>query len=158
MIPSADVGIVVLTNAAPIGLPETLTAEFADLVQFGAVREDWRTLYKEAFDAMDEPVGTLVGQSPPPNPAPPAPPTTYAGSYSNDYWGPATVTEQNGALVLALGPRGQTFPLKHWEANTFTFELSNENAPPGTISKATFDGNALTLEYYDTDGLGRFIR
>src|SRR5690606_9869255 len=41
VIPSADVGIVALTNATPSGIPETLTAEFADLVQFGAVREDW---------------------------------------------------------------------------------------------------------------------
>jgi hypothetical protein len=31
----------------------------------------------------------------------------------------------------------------------FTFELVTENAPPGTISKATFDGPRLTLEYYE---------
>jgi CubicO group peptidase (beta-lactamase class C family) len=44
IIPSADVAIVALTNATPSGIPETLTAECADLVQFGEVREDWRGL------------------------------------------------------------------------------------------------------------------
>ena len=41
MIPSADVAIVALTNATPTGAAEALTAEFADLVQFGEIREDW---------------------------------------------------------------------------------------------------------------------
>ena len=39
-VPSADVAIVTLTNAAPIGVPDTLNAEFVDLVQFGEIRED----------------------------------------------------------------------------------------------------------------------
>jgi hypothetical protein len=40
----------------------------------------------------------------------------------------------------------------------FTFSFVAENAPPGTISKATFDGGKLTLEYYDQDGMGVFVR
>ena len=50
ILPSADVAIVALTNATPIGVPETLTAEFADLVQFGEVREDWYKLYTDIFE------------------------------------------------------------------------------------------------------------
>jgi CubicO group peptidase (beta-lactamase class C family) len=44
IIPSPDVGIVALTNANPSGLSEALTAQFADLVQFGQVRQDWYRL------------------------------------------------------------------------------------------------------------------
>ena len=55
LLPSADVGIVVLTNGTPSGAPETLTAEFADLVQYGEVREDWWTPYSSAFQQMKEP-------------------------------------------------------------------------------------------------------
>ena len=33
-----------------------------------------------------------------------------------------------------------------------------ENATPGTISKATFTGNRVTLEYYDHDLVGTFVR
>jgi hypothetical protein len=40
----------------------------------------------------------------------------------------------------------------------FTFSFVTENAPPGTISKATFDGDSLTLEYFDQDGKGTFTR
>lgn len=49
VLPSEDLAIIALTNAGPIGVPETLTAEFMDLVQYGQVREDWAALYKKAF-------------------------------------------------------------------------------------------------------------
>jgi CubicO group peptidase (beta-lactamase class C family) len=158
IIPSADVAIVALTNATPSGIPETLTAEFADLVQFGAVREDWRKLYGDAFAAMGAPVGSLVGKTPPASPAPPAPLQSYVGTYTNDYWGQAKVTEQDGKLGLTLGPKGDVWPLTHWDGNTFTFSFVAENSPPGSISKATFFRDTLTLEYYDTDRKGTFRR
>jgi CubicO group peptidase (beta-lactamase class C family) len=158
MIPSADVAIVALSNATPTGLVETLTAEFADLVQFGEVREDWRSLYAGAFQQMDEPVGSLVGQTPPPNPAPAPPLPSLAGTYTNPYWGDAVVTEAGDTLGLAVGPDSEVWPLKHWDGNIFTFELVTENAPPGTVSKATFDGDRLTLEYYDDETMGTFTR
>jgi len=157
MLPSADVAIVVLTNATPSGVPETLTAQFADLVQFGKIREDWYPLYAEAFQEMEQPVGSLVGKKPPANPTPPAPLASYVGQYANGFWGPARVTEQDGGLQLALGPT-LVVPLKHWDGEGFTFSFVTENAPPGTISKATFNGDWLTLEYYDQDGKGTFTR
>ncbi|WP_006241445.1 serine hydrolase [Mycolicibacterium tusciae] len=157
ILPSADVAIVALTNATPSGVPEALTAQFADLVQFGEVREDWYGLYNKVFVEMEKPVGTLVGQHPPADPKPPAPLSTYVGTYNNDYWGTARVTEKDGKLVLALGPE-LTVPLDHWDGNVFTFEFVTENAPPGTISKATFDGNKLVLEYYDESGKGTFTK
>ncbi len=70
ILPSADVAIVALTNATVSGVPESLTAEFADLVQFGEVREDWYKLYGDIFKPMEQPTGSLVGQKPPANPAP----------------------------------------------------------------------------------------
>ena len=158
MIPSADVAIVVLTNSAPAGVPETLTAEFSDLVQFGQVRQDWRTLYAGAFAGMDRPFGELAGKQPPPDATPPRPLQSYAGSYANDYWGPAKVTVTDGALTLSLGPRPQTYPLTHWDGEVFTFSPLSENAPPGSVSKATFAGDRLTLEYFDQDKMGSFSR
>ncbi len=161
VMPSEDVAIVALTNAAPIGVPETLTAQFMDLVQYGQIREDWVDLYKQAFSWMTHPQGSLVGKQPPANPAPARPLSDYAGVYANDYWGPATVTERDGALQLAMGPKGQTFALTHWDGDTFTFPVMDENAAPGTISKATFSGSpapTLNLEYFDADKLGTFTR
>jgi CubicO group peptidase (beta-lactamase class C family) len=148
ILPSADVAIIALTNATPSGVPEALTAQFADLVQFGEVREDWYALYNELLTPMEKPVGSLVGERPPANPAPAAPLSSYVGIYNNDYYGPARATEKDGKLQLALG-RTLNTPLTHWDGNVFTFSLVTENAPPGTISKATFDGDKLNLEYYD---------
>jgi CubicO group peptidase (beta-lactamase class C family) len=157
ILPSADVAIVALTNATPSGVPETLTAEFADLVQFGEVREDWYKLYDQAFVAMEQPTGSLVGQQPPADPAPAAPLANYVGDYANPFWGTAHVTEQNGELQVALGPK-LVFPLKHWDGNVFSVSFVTENSPPGSASKASFDGNKLTLEYYDENGRGTFTR
>ncbi|OSC28498.1 serine hydrolase [Mycobacterium vulneris] len=158
VLPSEDLGIIALTNAAPYGIPETLTAEFMDLVQYGQIREDWGPLYKKAIGWLNNPVGSLIGKQPPANPAPARPLGDYAGSYAGDYWGPAVVTEHDGALQLAMGPKNRTATLTHWDGDTFTFTLADENAPPGTISKAVFAGNTLNLEYYDSNKLGTFTR
>lgn len=158
VMPSEDVAIIALTNAAPFGVPETLTAEFMDLVQYGEIREDWAALYKQAIGWMNNPEGSLVGKQPPPIPAPARPLRDYAGVYGNDYWGRATVTESDGALQLSLGPKNRTFALTHWDGDTFTFPVTGENAPPGTLSKATFNGATLNVEYFDSDKLGAFTR
>jgi CubicO group peptidase (beta-lactamase class C family) len=158
VMPSEDLGIIALTNAAPFGVPETLTAQFMDLVQYGQVREDWAAPYTRAIAPINNPEGSLVGKRPPDNPVPARPLSDYVGTYANDYWGPAIVTERDGALQLELGPKNQKFTLAHWDGDTFTFSLTNENAPPGTISEATFAGNTLNLEYYDANKLGTFTR
>src|SRR5690606_14235557 len=134
-----------------------LTAEFADLVQFGEVREDWYRLYTEAIGELKEPEGSLVGKQAPADPAPAAPPASYVGTYHNDYWGPATITEVDGGLQLSLGTKLNA-RLSHWDGNTFTYTWVSENFPPGSVGKATFDGDTLTLEDYDAFGKGAFVR
>ena len=161
VMPSEDVAIIALTNAGPYGIPETLTAQFMDLVQYGQIREDWAALYKKAIAPINNPAGSLVGKQPPANAAPPRPLSDYVGVYASDYWGPAVVTERDGALQLAMGPKNQTFTLTQWDGDTFSFPVLSENAPPGTISKATFagfPGAMLNLEYYDANKLGTFTR
>ncbi|QCB52288.1 hypothetical protein E5720_14630 [Rhodococcus sp. PAMC28707] len=90
-------------------------------------------------------MGELVGKTPPTDPGPAQPLTAYAGVYRNSFWGPATVTEDNGTLT----------PL---DGDTFAFDVRSENAPDGTVSQATFNGNTVTLEYFDGNGLGRFTK
>ena len=158
IVPEADVAIVVLTNAAPVGVAETLTAEFTDLVEFGEVRSDWRTLYADAFAGLSRPLGELAGKQPPADPAPAQPLSRYVGSYRNDYWGTATVVEKDGALNLTLGPRGQSFALQHWDGETFATSFVSENFPPRGISKVSFAGTAMTVEFLDEEKMGTFLR
>jgi CubicO group peptidase (beta-lactamase class C family) len=157
ILPSADVAIIALTNGTASGVPEALNAQFADLVQFGEVREDWWPMYQGLLAPVEKPAGSLVGQQPPANPAPAAPLSSYVGTYNNDYWGPARVSEKDGSLQLELGTK-LTVPLNHWDGNVFSYQWVSENSPPGSIAKATFDGNKLTLEYYDENGKGIFTR
>lgn len=151
--PSADVAIIMLTNAAPIGVADAVGMRFMDLVQYGEERQPWDTLYGDAYAGLSEPTGSLVGRPAPTDPAPAQPDPAYVGTYENPYWGPATISAQNGVLTIALGPNGQTrYPLTHRDGDTFTFAPRSENAEPGSISAVTFAGPAMTVEYLTSDG------
>lgn len=157
-VPSLNLAIVTLTNGYPIGVPETLNAQFFDLVQYGAIRRDWGRIYGDALAPLLAPEGRLVGQTPPANPLPARALSAYTGTYQNDYYGPLQVADQGGTLVMTLGATPLTLPLSHWDGDVFTFTLNNENATPGTISQAAFSSDRVWLEYYDHEGLGMFVR
>lgn len=164
MIPSADVGIVVLTNGAQVGAAETISSEFADLVQFGHTTRDWWPFINKAIAPTLGPEGDLVGTDRPAAPAAPSPLTTYQGTYHNRYYGDAVVRVEGGALVLALGPTGKyTAKLSPWNNNTFAFVPTGENAPTGSKSSATFtitagQGSSVKLGIFDANGLGTWTR
>lgn len=158
LIPSLDVGIVTLTNAEPIGVPETLNAEFADLVQFGRLTQDWKALYADAFQKLLKPTGSLVGAPRPAHPVAPRPLSEYAGRYRNDYYGKAMVEAVRGQLVLTLGPAQLQLPLRHWDGDVFVFAPPGESSPRGSISKAVFGQDTLTIEYLDQEYPATFVR
>jgi len=110
LIPSARVGIVILTNAPPVGVAETLGMEFADLVQFGKVTRDWFTAYAGLLARSNAPFGTRVGKQLPANPAPALDLAVYAGTYTNDYFGDAVIVRQRDGLMLKIGPMQQNSP------------------------------------------------
>jgi CubicO group peptidase (beta-lactamase class C family) len=158
VVPATNVGIVALTNASPIGVPEILGQQFFDLLQFGAIQRPWAQIIMPAFEAMSAPEGSLIGAAQPKPARPPQPLSAYAGRYDNAYHGPLQVVLQSGGLALVLGAAPLRLPLAHWDGDVFTFTLFNENAAPGTLSKASFIGNRVTLEYYDHEQLGTFVR
>ncbi len=164
-VPNLDIGIVVLTNAAANGVAEALTNEFVDMAEFGSVQQDWYSGFHQVLEAtLTDPVGSLVGRTPPASPSPAAANPAYVGTYENDFYGPATVTDPGGALTLTLGPDHTKFPLTHWDGQTFTMVPIGENAPDGSISKVTFEqtgtapASAVTIEHLDLDGMGTFHR
>lgn len=158
VVPSTGCAIVALTNGYPLGVPETLTAQFFDIVQFGSIQRDWFAAYSKAFADLNKPAGSLVGVTPPAAPLPARALSTYTGTYNNDYYGPIQISAANGALLLTIGATPLRLPLSHWDGDTFTFTLVDENAAPGTISKVAFLSNQVTLEYYNAEGLGTFTR
>lgn len=158
MLPGADIGIIVLSNAAANGVAEGIANRFMDIAQFGEERRDWLDFFISVFARiMNEPVGELDGQDPPADAAPAADLASYAGEYANDYFGPARVEVQGDELVLSLGPTGR-WPLEHWSGDVFVFRPRGENSNTQAVSQATFDGATLVLEYFDKHGLGTFTR
>ncbi len=158
MLPGADIGIIVLSNAAANGVAEAIASRFMDVAQFGQERRDWLDLYTSVFDdMMNEPVGEFDGQEPPADPAPSADLAEYTGEYANDYYGAARVELEGGSLVLRLGPTGE-WPLEHWSGDVFVFRPTGENANPTAVSQATFAGSSLVLESFDKHGLGTFTK
>lgn len=164
LIPSAHVGIVILTNASPGGAAEALGMQFSDLVQFGKVTRDWFAAYAALLAPISAPFGARVGKPAPADPAPALDLAVYAGTYANDYYGDAVIIRQRDGLMLKIGPAQAEFAFTHLDGNVFTFAPRGENASEGSISTATFTTDpsgkvtALTIELFDQAGIGTFKR
>lgn len=162
--PSADLGIVVLTNGSPVGVAESIAAEFTDRAQFGKPLRNWLEAYQPLFNAMLAPVGDLVDQARPAQPAPAGKLQHYAGTYKNEYFGQATITVQDGKLVLALGPGGLKGPLQPWNGDVFAIAPVSENEPKGSLSSVKFaresgrQAQGFVIDYLNANGLGRWQR
>ena len=172
LLPSEDLGIMVITNGMPIGVPEAISFYFLDLIESGGIQQDWLALYQQAFAGLSDNPSELAGQQPPAHPTPAHPDNFYTGAYDNAYYGPIQVVSRRGGLHVLIGPRPDDYPLQHWDGDLFAFYPTGENAVG--ISAATFTPNAtgtaaasLTLEYYNwlvqsgqltTSGLGVFTR
>ena len=165
MVPSLDLGIITLSNAAPVGAVEAVNARFADLAQYGDPAQDWSTLYREAIGPLLDPVGDLVGERQPSDPAPSRPLDELTGTYRNDYFGTIEVRRAEGdGLTLAIGPESNrtVWPLEHWENDVFAASPSAENFPAGSRGSVVFDDDdadaTVTLSLLDENGLGTFTR
>lgn len=161
IVPDLDLGIVVLTNGAPVGLPEAVTAHFLDVVQYGSSARDWVTDARGFFAAYTEPSGDLVGEKRPGSPAAPPAAETLAGTYDSDYFGPLVVESSADGLLARLGPNGQTvLELQPWDGTTYAYAPSSESAPYGSLASAVFaeDGASVQLTSFDAQHLGTWTR
>lgn len=165
LIPSEQLGIVILTNAAPVGIAEGLGANFIDTALYGKPTRDWLALYKEAFkDPEVIGIETYGDYSKPPTPGTPALKNdAYVGTYGNNpLVGNIEIIEKDGKLALVIGPKKLTLPLAHFDRDTFTYETVGENA--AGLSGVTFtigaDGKAtsVVIENLNTNGQGSFNR
>src|SRR5947199_4479176 len=130
LVPDEQLGIAVLTNGYPIGLAEALATTFLDIALYGNPTQDWFTLFKQAF-SNPAAVGTVLGfdySTPPASPGSALKNSAYLGKYTSDYFGEISVLEKDGGLAIVEGPSNKTFPLQHYDRDTFTYETAGENA------------------------------
>jgi hypothetical protein len=162
LLPSEQLGIVVLTNGMPIGMPEAVSASFFDLVRKGKIEKDWLEVYRPAFEAILAPeYGKSADYSQPPaGRSPPLPLEAYVGTYHNDYFGDLEVVQKDKALVLLLGPKKHEFAMQHWDRDIFAYRPEGENA--GGLSGVTLSvgperrATRVVVENLDIRGLGTF--
>jgi len=162
IMPAADVGIIVLSNGAPVGAVEALVAQFIDVVQFGEPTRDWFAGYNAMMRGFSRPIGDLVGVDQAADASSPHDLATYAGMYQNAYFGPARVEVENGGLTMILGPNSQRFPLAAWNGSVFAMAPHGENAPAGSLSSVTFSigeqAASFAIDHLDGNGLGTWTR
>ena len=164
--PEAKLGIVLLTNAFPSGVPEGLADSFADLVFDGRIRKDWLKEWGKAYTSMFAPsvaANRAVYERPPANASAALPLSAYAGRYANAYVGDAEVAQVDGRLTLTLGPGGaRTYPLRHFDRDVFLcFPDAEVPDNPSAIRFAVGRGGkatAVTVDALNANGLGTLDR
>src|SRR3989440_1153644 len=89
LVPAEQLGIVVLTNAYPLGIAEALGTTFLDIALYGKTRQDWFALFKQVY-SNPAAIGTELGFDyfkPPAWSAAALKSSAYFGRYTNDYFG-----------------------------------------------------------------------
>ena len=124
LVPEAQLGIVVLTNSMT-GISTALTNRILDAYLGGSER-DWSALLHarelEANAREAERRAAVVRQSVA-NTRPSLSLEAYAGTYGGAMYGDATVTLENGGLVLRLLPNPELVAdLRHLQFDTFVIE------------------------------------
>src|SRR5881296_281722 len=164
LVPGEQLGIVVLTNAYPLGIAEALGTTFVDIALYGKSTQDWFALFKQVY-SNPAAIGTVLGfdySKPPLSPAPALKNNAYVGRYTNDYFGGISIIEKGGGLAIVQGPKNQTFPMKHYNRDTFTYETEGENAVgrSGVTFTIGPDGKAaqVVVENLNVRGEGTFKR
>lgn len=164
VLPTEQIGIIVLTNSSPIGAPEAVCRSFLDLVLTGKVEKDWLTLFKQLFkEAMAPTYGTSVDYSKSlRRPSPALPTGTYVGHYRSDLYGAIQIVKTDAGLALKLGPKQESFALRHFGRDVFTYQPVGEIAygPSAVTFMVGADQNAtsVTIENLDANGQGTFSR
>lgn len=127
LIPERNVGFVILTNR---GWGNTMDAALRNRLLdalLGAPERDWSTEYRARARADEEASARFdreVAAARIPGTRPALPLAGYAGRYTDEGFGTATVRLENGRLVMTLGPR-HSAPLVHWHHDTFRADWDN---------------------------------
>ena len=151
LLPTEGLGVVVLTNGMPLGIPEIIADEIVDQIATGGLTDDWREVwytdrFAHLFDAPELEI--------PATPTPAAAATAYVGTYANDYFGEFEVVADGDDLTLV--EHDNRYPMTHLDGDTFTITAYPELADgsePVTFTLGP-DGTVTALDVGEADGPG----
>jgi hypothetical protein len=164
LLPSEKLGIVVLSNAGPTGVPEGLVESFYDLVLDNKLQRNWIEFANRMFD---EEIKKELGQErdyshPPARPLPALAISAYTGKYANELYGPIELADKRGKLALRLGPKPLEFELRHYDRDVFLYQPVGESAggPAGVRFSIdpTRQADHVLIENLNIHGQGTFAR
>ncbi|MFD7084380.1 serine hydrolase [Streptomyces sp. NPDC059918] len=160
MLPLEKLGIVVLTNGAPVGVADAIAMDFFDTAEHGKPTTEWLPLFAQLYaQALDTGRSATDYAHPPAGAKPARADSAYTGTYVSPYYGKLTVTADTGGkggLTLALGPKPMRFPLTHYDGDTFSYVTAGENAVGRT--GVVFKDGTVRIEYLDANHLGTFTK
>jgi len=162
LVPEEELGIVVLTNTTRSGSSahNAITYQIVD-AYLGAPAKDWKATFLEqdrqqrqaAETALRRRMETRVEGT-----SPSLSLSAYAGTYEDDMYGTATVTLEDGRLVLR---RHHAFvgDLEHWHYDTFLAKWRDLYMSDGPGTPVTFvlgsDGKVAKM---NVENVGEFTR
>ncbi|CAN5343855.1 serine hydrolase [soil metagenome] len=146
LLPAEQLGIVILSNASPIGLVEGIGHSFFDMVDTGTVTVDYIEIARNALaPLLEAATGSGVDYTKTPTGAQsPLDLTAYAGGYTNDYFGDAIVEIENDGLVLRLGPEQTAYPMRHFDRDLFLY-LPIDGSPSHRLGESPYSESAVTF-------------
>lgn len=162
--PAEQLAVVALANAAANGVVEAIAFTFMDLAQVGNPATDYFAAFQPILANANAPrYGLSVDYSTPPaDMVSPLALDTYAGDFTNDYFGDISVSIDGDALVLHLGPDLTAFPMRHFNNDVFLYQPVGENAAGESAVTFTVgpDGvaSSLAIENLDISHHGTFVR
>lgn len=122
MMPTENLGLVVLTNSET-GVNTIMQNKIFDVFLDVSPKRDWsaeRLERVKQIKTREAEADKKLAESRIPNTKPTLALSGYAGKYSSQMYGDATVTEENGHLVLRLVPAPHfVADLEHWHYDTF---------------------------------------
>jgi CubicO group peptidase (beta-lactamase class C family) len=162
VLPESQLGIIVLTNGEPFGLPEAIAVSVLDLCHTGGVQNDYLAIFQPILEAQAAPAYGEDVADPPASAEPASAPDVYLGTYENDHFGDLEVVAEGDGLAMRLGPAGMVFPLIHYSRDVFTYQPVGENATRASAVTFTVeaDGSAsrVVVENLDLYHAGTFTR
>lgn len=160
---SDNLGIAVLANSSPHGIPEGLALSFMDYAIVGELTQKWMDIANGAFLSTTaeqfegDGINYRRGVE---NPKPALPLSAYTGSYRNAVYGPISIRKVGGRLAARIGPDRQRYVVRHFDGNTFFLRTRGENQSGARgVKFARVRGgsaNRVTLNFLDKFGLGSF--
>ncbi len=136
LVPSERLGIILLTNAES-GIITALPWQVLDAI-LGAPRTEWSTLLsaQETTERAEaEAVEREATASRNSTSRPALALAGYAGRYTDQMFGDATITEENGHLVLRFVPSPAfTGDLEHWQYDTFVAHWRTKGIPDAYVT------------------------